>query len=223
MKKYSITSKFMLLLSLAAALSVSFGCSKKEMADAKDDGQAEMKTSDMQSAPAPIEGSVAEQNMPAPVQKAGELSPLSPEIVQMIESKRTETVEVQIYSLTNSLDLSATQKAQALFSILPSFNRDGQRSVAHAAVRYVGDSVYSLVSVPLLEGKLDPQILSVFMTDTLNRPDSIKMSVLNSLAMINGHPMQNEAKDLIAAFSKPHTAAAHDHDSMASQQMVNKE
>jgi len=222
MKKYSITSKFTLLLSLGVALSVSSGCSKKETADAKDGSQAEMKMPEMQSEPAPDKAAVAEQKMPAPTQKAEELSPLPPEIVSMIASNRTESVEVQIYSLTNSLDLSATQKAQALFSILPSFNRDGQRSVAHAAVRYVGDSVHSLVSAPLLEGKLDPQILSVFMTDTLNRPDSIKMSVLNSLAAINGHPMQNEAKDLLAAFSKPHTAAMHDHDSVVAQQMANK-
>ena len=213
-----MTSKFALLLTLGIAVSIASGCSKKETADAKDASQTEMKMPDLQSTAAPAAVVSAEQKMTAPAKNAGELSPLSPEILQMIESKRTESVEVQIYSLTNSLDLSATQKAQALFSILPSFNRDGQRSIAHAAVRYVDDSVYTLVSTPLLEGKLDPQILSVFMTDALNRPDSIRIPVLNSLAATSGHPMQNEAHDLLAAFSKPQTAAMHHHDSMMAQQ-----
>jgi hypothetical protein len=52
----------------------------------------------------------------------------------------------------------------------------------------------------LLEGKLDPQILSIFMTDTLKRPDRIELPVLQ-LARTEGHPMQAEAKDLLVAFS----------------------
>jgi tRNA (Thr-GGU) A37 N-methylase len=128
------------------------------------------------------------------------LPPLSEEIKYMVLTNRTASVEEQVYKIVNS-DLTNIQKVQACLLMLPSQKRDGQREFAHAAVKYVTDSTHALVQRPLLEGKLDKQILSVFMTDTLKRPNRIKLPVLLELARAPGHPMQSEARDLLIAFS----------------------
>jgi hypothetical protein len=133
---------------------------------------------------------------PAPA----ELPPLAPEALAIIASNKTDVVYNQVFWITNSA-ISSDQKALALFEIMPDFDTDGQRAVAHAAVKYVADSNHALVSKPLLEGKLDPQLLSIFMTDTLKRPDAIRIPILKALAEKDEHRMKSEAAELLAALT----------------------
>jgi hypothetical protein len=205
MKKYSLTATFAFPLALAVALTVSSGCSKQEKTETD---HSNMKMSDASAESTPATGATMEPKAMAEPAKAGELAPLSPEIVQTLTSNRSATVYEQVYAITNTINLSDTEKAQSLMKILPSFDLDGQRAVAHAAVKYADESTYALIREPLLEGKLDPQILSVFMTDALQRSDSIKIPILTSLAHMKEHPMQNEAQELLTSLSKPHSAAS---------------
>ena len=173
---------------------------------------------------APAPAATVATTEPAPVaapEKPEVLMPLPADIVEMVNSNSTMSVYEQIYYITNA-PFSDSEKVQALMMILPSLNREGQRAVAHSACNYVHDSTHSLVRNPLLEGKLDKQILSVFMTDTLKRPDAIKMPVLTTLAATDGHPMQYEARELLEAFSKSHAPAGQQNAISARQQMAAK-
>jgi hypothetical protein len=217
MKKHLIKATFALALTIALAT----GCSKKEPAEAD---HSEMKMPEnqetTQTASTPV--TQAEQKVAAAPEKPEELKPLSPEMTELLASNKTISVYEQVYYITNS-PFNDTEKAQALMMIMTNFNRDGQRTIAHSAVNYVHDSTHALVSTPLLEGKLDKQILSVFMTDTLKRPDQIKMAVLKKLAATEGNPMQAEAQGLLEAFSKsPATSPAQRNEASTHQQMAAK-
>jgi hypothetical protein len=135
-----------------------------------------------------------------PASTPGELPPLAPEAVAIITSNKTEVVYNQVFWITNSA-IPSVQKALALMEIMPNFDTDGQRAVAHAAVKYIADSNHTLVSKPLLDGKIDPQLLSIFMTDTLKRPDAIRLPILKALAEKDEHRMKAEATDLLAALT----------------------
>ena len=191
--------KFALPLALGIVLSLASGCSKQEKAGAD---HAEMKTPEVQSVPSPAPTASPETTIAAQPPKPAELLPLPAEVMAMVASNRTASVQEQVYYITNSA-FTEVQKAQTLMMILPSFSsRDDQRAVAHAAVNYVSDSTHRLISQPLLEGKLHPQLLSIFMTDTLKRSDAIKIPILKSIAAMKEHPLQGEAQDLLVAFSK---------------------
>jgi len=190
-KTRSSTLKFS-LPALSIALLLAAGCHKAE------NPTAEMPdTKPMTAAPV---AAAAQGAMPSTGKI--ELPPaLSPEIVTNVLGARTASVFEQIDQVAKS-HLTSTQKAQLLLLILPSFNRDGQRQIAHAVVNYIEDSTHTLIRDPLLEGKLDPQILSVFMTDTLKRPNSVKLPILTVLARTPEHPLQAESRDLLSAYSK---------------------
>jgi hypothetical protein len=197
MKKHNTSMKFALPLALGIVLSLASGCSKQE-APAAD--HAEMKVPETQTEPAPAAKPEVKAVAQAP--KPAEFLPLPPEMIALIASNRTAAAYEQIYYITNS-SFTDVQKAQTLMQLLPLFNsRDDQRALAHAAVAYVSDSTHALISGPLVEGKLHPQLLSILMTDTLKRSDAIKMPILTSIAAMKDHPLQSEAQDLLVAFSK---------------------
>jgi hypothetical protein len=191
--------KFTLPLALGVVLSLAAGCGKPEKTEAD---HAEMKMPDAQSIPTSIPATSPGVKTSVQPQKYAELVPLPAEVLALVASNHTASVQEQVYYITNST-FTDVQKAQTLIMILPSFNsRDDQRAVAHAAVAYLSDSTHKLIDQPLLEGKLHPQLLSIFMTDTLKRSDAIKIPILTSIAATKDHPFQAEAQDLLVAFSK---------------------
>jgi hypothetical protein len=199
MKQYTSSMKLALPVALGIALSLASGCSKHEPASVD---HAETKAPEVQSAPSPASAASAQMTTAVTPQKSEVLRPVPEEMMALIASNRTESVQVQVYYITNS-SFTDVQKAQTLMLILPSFTtRDDQRAVAHAAADYVSDATHSLISQPLIEGKLNPQLLSIFMTDTLKRSDGIKIPVLKKIAATQEHPLQAEAQDLLMAFSK---------------------
>jgi hypothetical protein len=191
------TMKFALPLAFGIALSLVTGCSKQEKAGTD---SAEKKTPEVQNttaAAAPVIKTVDQTVTPA------KLLPLPAEVMALVASNRNATAYEQIFYVTNS-SFTDVQKAQALMQILPTFtSHDEQHAAAHAITDYVSDSTHALVSQPLIEGRLHPRLLSVFMTDTLKRPEAIKIPVLKSIAAKKDHPLQAEAQELLAAFSKP--------------------
>ena len=134
-----------------------------------------------------------------PITEVVEIPPLSEELQTMILSNRLASVDEQLAAIAKAA-LNDTQKAQACLLLLPLMNRDGQRPLAHAAVGYLSDKTRALIEEPLHQGKLDPQILSIFLTDTLKQPNRVKLPVLLGLVLSPGHPMQAEAQELLANF-----------------------
>jgi hypothetical protein len=112
--------------------------------------------------------------------------------------KKPMMVEAQISEVAGSQH-TAGEKAAELFKIFTQLDPQGQRKVALAAVSQVDDAHYALIGKYLLDPKLDPRVLSVFMTDTLKRPNSVRLPLLLELAQMNGHPLQAESRELLTA------------------------
>lgn len=145
-----------------------------------------------------VGGRAAETKGTAAANTAG-LPPLDPAIVAIVETNRAAIVEHRIFYVTNA-GITETQKAQALFLLFKDVPKDEQRKVAHAAVRHVDDSIYSLAREPLFDASLSPQVLSVFMTDALKRKNRVKGPLLVELAQIEGHPLRTEAQQMLRAY-----------------------
>ncbi|MDB6055138.1 MAG: hypothetical protein JWN25_2661 [Verrucomicrobiales bacterium] len=181
--------------SMALALFIgATGCSKSDSNDPAKSGGTNTTASSEKTSPA-SENTSALKISSSPV----EVPPLTEETKASFLANTNFTFREQMAKINDS-SLTDTQKAQLFLLLLPSFNRDGQREFAHAAVSHIKDSTYSLIFKPLLEAKSDKQILSVFMTDTLKRPNSVKLPALLQLARTEDHPMQSEAKELLVAF-----------------------
>ena len=126
-------------------------------------------------------------------------SPLAPRILEMMSTNVLGSVEARIH-FVEKWEITRLQKAQVLFSMLAKAEEDDQRKLAHAAVPYVSNTNYALVRSHLLNPKLPPVVLSVFMTDTLKRDYRIKLPTILSLAQIAAHPMQAEAQQLLRGY-----------------------
>lgn len=127
------------------------------------------------------------------------LPPLNPRIVEMMKTNTAGIIEARIH-FVESWEVSGTEKAQVYFSMLAASDDEDQRKLAHAATRQAGAQNYSLVRDHLLDPRLPRPVLSVFLTDTLKRQNSLKIPMLLHLAQADGHPMQTEAKDLLTVY-----------------------
>lgn len=137
---------------------------------------------------------------PSPVRIASvAVPPLDPAVAAMLETNKTAMVEHRIHAVTNA-ELSSLQKAQVLLRLFEEVDAEGQRKVAHEVAAQVEDSRYPLIREKFIDGKVGPQVLSVFMTDTLKRPNYIRLPILLELAQLDGHPSQAEAQELLRSF-----------------------
>lgn len=127
------------------------------------------------------------------------LPPLDQKILEMMSTNVLGSVEARIH-FVEKWEITRLQKAQVLFSMLGKAEEDDQRKLAHAAVPYVSNTNYGLVRNHLLNPKLPPVVLSVFMTDTLKRDYRTKLPIILSLAQIKAHPMQAEAQQLLRGY-----------------------
>jgi len=130
--------------------------------------------------------------------------PLPPSVIDLVATNASLPVPQWIAAVTNA-PIPALQKAQALLMILPKVDREGQRRAAHAAVRHVEDSHHAILRRVVMQPGWHPQVMSVFMTDTLKRKTSVKMPMLLALAKAEGHPLQRESLQLLGLLlSKDH-------------------
>jgi hypothetical protein len=127
------------------------------------------------------------------------LPPLDPAIVALVETNKAAITEHRIFYVTNA-EITETQKAQALLLLFKDVPKEDQRKVAHAAVKQVDDTIYFLAREQLLDATLPPQVLSVFMTDTLKRKNRLKAPVLLDLARLESHPLRTEAQQMLVAY-----------------------
>lgn len=125
--------------------------------------------------------------------------PLAPAIVELVRTNARLVLSQRIGIVTNA-PITPTEKVQALISMLPTEEREGQRKLLHVAMRWTDDASYPVVRRVLLDPKWHPQIHSVLMTGTLKRRNQVKLPVLLELARSEGHPLRAEATQLLEHF-----------------------
>lgn len=127
---------------------------------------------------------------------AAEPSALDAKIVAMMKTNTVGIVEARIH-FVEQWAITPIQKSQVFLAMLSSAEADDQRKLAHAALPNIGATNYGLARPHLLNPKLPKTVLSVFMTDALKRAYTVKLPVLLSLAQTTGHPLRNEAQELL--------------------------
>jgi hypothetical protein len=97
-------------------------------------------------------------------------------------------------------NVNETATAQILISMLPSLPEDGQVEASHHISNLLADKDYNSVT-PLLVNPSTPQpVLSVLMTDLMNRGDATKLRALLEIAKVPNHPMHDEAASDLQIF-----------------------
>ena len=85
------------------------------------------------------------------------------------------------------------QTAQMLINMLPTLPKEGQAEAAQHITNLVLDKEYSRI-LPLVKNPgLAKEVLDVFVTDLMNREDTVKLPVLLDIAKIPNHPHHEEA------------------------------
>ena len=176
------------ILGLSFATLLIAGCSKSP---SENHSNASGTTPIAEAAPAELTGVTNAAETEATSQTAVTATNASAEAVG-----EKPVLEVQIYYVQHSAR-TKREKAQEFFRMFNQLDRQGQRKVAHAAVKEVEDADYEMIQKYLLDRDLHPQVLSVFMTDTLKRKDAVRLPVLLKLARLDGHPLQIEARALL--------------------------
>jgi hypothetical protein len=86
-----------------------------------------------------------------------------------------------------------TQMAQMLINMLPTLPPEGQAEAAQHISNLILDKDYSRV-LPLVKNPgLPEDTLDVFVTDLMNREDTVKLPALLEIAKIPNHPHREEA------------------------------
>lgn len=92
--------------------------------------------------------------------------------------------------------LKPTEKARAIFALLPSLPESALASVAEQAVEKLPDADYPATALPVITNpKTHGQVLSVLFADLLERPDAITLPALLSIARNPEHPFAPSALD----------------------------
>lgn len=85
------------------------------------------------------------------------------------------------------------QTAQMLINMLPTLPKEGQAEAAQHITNLVLDKDYTRI-LPLVRNPgLAEEVLDVFVTDLMNREDTVKLPVLLDIAKIPNHPHHAEA------------------------------
>ncbi|MES2571775.1 MAG: hypothetical protein V4710_17195 [Verrucomicrobiota bacterium] len=100
--------------------------------------------------------------------------------------------EVKIDQLLRS-NIAETETAQILISMLPTLPVEGQSDAAHHISNLITDKDYNRV-LPLIKNpNLPEEVLDVFVTDLMNREDTVKLPTLLEIAKLPNHPHHEEA------------------------------
>lgn len=140
----------------------------------------------------PVATSNAVPVAPAPqVNPAVNVTPVAANVITNWEEKLDEIF---------TSDSAEAEKAREMAALLPRLPEDGQVEVANHLSNLVLDEDYSLISKFLTDTSLPEAVLDVFMADSLNRANSIKLPALLEVAQNAQHPKAGEAKEILELF-----------------------
>lgn len=83
--------------------------------------------------------------------------------------------------------------AAELAALAPTMPLEGQVEAVQHMVNLLDDEQYALARTMLLNPGLHPDLREVIFSDTLDRPNSIKLPILLALLGTAGHPLRAEA------------------------------
>jgi hypothetical protein len=139
---------------------------------------------------------------PAPAQAAATNKPTNVTVAAPAAADATNGVaewEEKVDEILGS-DADDTNKVTQLFALFPKLPEEGQSEVAQHLSNLVPDDNYKPLGDLLQNAKLPESVLDVLMGDVLNRPNSVKLPELLSVAQNPDHPKVDEAKDLIVLY-----------------------
>ncbi len=97
-------------------------------------------------------------------------------------------------------NVDEAQTAQILINLLPTLPKEGQAEAAQHITNLVLDKDYSRI-LPLVKNPgLSEDVLDVFVTDLMNREDTVKLPALLDIAKIPNHPHHEEAASDLQIF-----------------------
>jgi hypothetical protein len=86
-----------------------------------------------------------------------------------------------------------TSTAQMLINLLPTLPPEGQAQAAQHISNLLADKEYPRVRSLVLNPSAPQEVIDVFVTDLMNRDDSVKLPTLLEIAKIPNHPTREEA------------------------------
>ncbi|MEY2410940.1 MAG: hypothetical protein QOF48_3610 [Verrucomicrobiota bacterium] len=93
-----------------------------------------------------------------------------------------------------------TKKADLLLGMWKTLPEDGQVEIMQHISNLLPDEKFSALAQTFTNATTPEAVLDIIMTDTLNRPNGIKLPVLLDVARTPGHPKAEEARDILEVF-----------------------
>jgi hypothetical protein len=97
-------------------------------------------------------------------------------------------------------NVAEKEKATQMAAMLPNLPEEGQTEVAGHLSNLVMDEDYGLIAGFMTNAALSEPVLDIFLADSLNRPNAIKLPLLLDVARNPQHPKAGEAKDILQLF-----------------------
>jgi hypothetical protein len=97
-------------------------------------------------------------------------------------------------------DVEENEKAKQMAEILPNLPAEGQMEVAQHLANLTLDEDYAMVGRFLTDATLPEDVLDVFIADSLNRPNAVKLPLLLEVAQNPQHPKAEEAREILELF-----------------------
>jgi hypothetical protein len=93
-----------------------------------------------------------------------------------------------------------SKKADLLLAMWKTLPEDGQVEIMQHISNLLPDEKFSALAQTFTNASTPEAVLDIIMTDTLNRPNGIKLPVLLDVARTPGHPKAEEARDILEVF-----------------------
>lgn len=92
------------------------------------------------------------------------------------------------------------KKAELLLSMWKTLPEEGQVEIMQHISNLLPDEKFSALAQTFTNATTPEPVLDILMSDTLNRPNGIKLPVLLDVARTPGHPKAEEARDILEVF-----------------------
>lgn len=148
----------------------------------------------------PIQGATIPKPRTSPVAK------VEPEAVVPIPAKPVEIAEWEtkidsvLRANPDSSDAANRATAQMLINLLPTLPAEGQAEAAQHITNLLDDKEYNRVLALVKNPQMPEEVLDVFVTDLMNRDDTVKLPTLLEIAKIPNHPHHEEAQTDLQIF-----------------------
>lgn len=123
-----------------------------------------------------------------------------PEIVPTEIPEWETKIDEIIRSNPDNSEAGNRAAAQMLVNLLPTLPPDGQSEAAQHITNLIEDKDYNQVLQIVKNPQMPEEVLDVFVTDLMNRDDTVKLPTLLAIAKIPNHPHQEEAKTDLEIF-----------------------